>query len=78
MTELQKFLLERRLEEEKSRQRVVRIVSQVFLYLFLAIMALIIVFPFYWMIISSMKSITEYEYAVPDRKSTRLNSSHSS
>ena len=64
MTELQKFLLERRLEEEKSRQRVVRIVSQVFLYLFLAIMALIIVFPFYFMLISSVKDLSEYRQTV--------------
>ena len=64
MTELQKFLLERRLEEEKSRQRVVRIVSQVFLYLFLAIMALIIVFPFYFMLISSVKELAEYRQTV--------------
>ena len=64
MTELQKFLLERRLQEEKSRQRVVRIVSQVFLYLFLAIMALIIVFPFYFMLISSVKDLSEYRQTV--------------
>ena len=64
MTELQKFLLERRLEEEKSRQRVVRIISQVFLYLFLAVMAIIVVFPFYFMLISSVKELAEYRQTV--------------
>ncbi len=34
-------------------------------YLFLGLMALIILFPFYWMIISSLKSLAEYQQAVP-------------
>lgn len=34
-------------------------------YLFLGIMALIVVFPFYWMIISSLKSVVEYREPVP-------------
>ena len=64
MTELQKFLLEKRLKEENARQRTVRIVSQVFLYIFLAIMALIVVFPFYFMLISSVKDLAEYRQTV--------------
>jgi multiple sugar transport system permease protein len=64
MTELEKFLLEKKIERERSRQRVVRIVSQVFLYIFLAVMALIIVFPFYFMIISSVKDLSEYRQTV--------------
>ena len=56
---------ERDMKKVTSRQKVVKILVQIALYLFLCFMALIIVFPFYWMIISSMKSITEYEYAVP-------------
>ncbi len=48
-----------------SLQKVTRVLTQVFLYLFLSIMALIIVFPFYWMIISSLKSISEYQMNVP-------------
>ena len=34
-------------------------------YLFLFIMALIVLFPFYWMIISSLKSLEEYRFNVP-------------
>ena len=64
MTELQRFLLERRLDEESKRQRVVRILVQIFLYVFLVIMALIIVFPFYFMLISSVKELAEYRLSV--------------
>ncbi|MBE6698842.1 MAG: carbohydrate ABC transporter permease [Ruminococcaceae bacterium] len=65
MTELEKFLLEKKLEREKSRQRVVRVVAQVLLYVFLITMALIVLFPFYWMIISSLKTLTEYQQSPP-------------
>ncbi len=34
-------------------------------YAFLIIMALIILFPFYWMIISSLKTLPEYRQAIP-------------
>ena len=34
-------------------------------YTFLLIMALIILFPFYWMIISSLKTLPEYRQAIP-------------
>ena len=34
-------------------------------YLFLLIMALIVLFPFYWMIISSLKTDAEYRQAIP-------------
>ena len=46
------------LKKVTSAQRVMKIVAQVLLYLFLGVMALIVVFPFYWMIISSLKSVT--------------------
>jgi multiple sugar transport system permease protein len=38
---------------------------KVFTYLFLMAMALIVLFPFYWMIISSLKSLAEYRQAIP-------------
>ena len=34
-------------------------------YLFLIVMAIIVLFPFYWMIISSLKTLAEYKWAVP-------------
>lgn len=42
-----------------------KIVGLVFIYLFLAFMALIVIFPFYWMIITSLKSGEEIRSLVP-------------
>ena len=56
---------ERDMKQVTSRQKYVKIAVQVGLYLFLGFMALIVIFPFYWMIISSMKNLTEYNQAVP-------------
>ncbi len=56
---------EQSLKKTMSRQAVVRVVVQVLLYLFLGFMALIVLFPFYWMIISSLKSLSEYNWASP-------------
>ena len=46
-------------------QKVMHVVSQFFLYLFLFFIALVILFPFYWMIISSLKHLSEYTQTVP-------------
>ncbi len=56
---------EKNLEKVTARQRVVKILVQILTYTFLGIMALIVLFPFYWMIISSLKSISEYRLTVP-------------
>ena len=48
-----------------SAQKVLGLVGKFLLYLFLIVMALIVVFPFYWMIISSLKTVPEYELPVP-------------
>ena len=58
-------MTEKDLKKVTSWQRVMKVIAQILLYLFLGIMALIIVFPFYWMIISSLKSIPEYEFPIP-------------
>ena len=34
-------------------------------YLFLSVMALIVLFPFYWMVISSLKDLPEYKETIP-------------
>ena len=60
-----KVMKERDMQKITSTQRVFKILTQVGLYLFLGIMALIVVFPFYWMIISSLKSLAEYRLSVP-------------
>ena len=56
---------ERDMKQVTSRQKIVKILVQIGLYLFLGIMALIVVFPFYWMIISSVKGLAEYNLPVP-------------
>ena len=56
---------ERDMKEVTSKQKIVKILVQIALYLFLGAMALIVVFPFYWMIISSVKGLAEYNLPVP-------------
>lgn len=56
---------EKDMHKVTSKQRVLKILSQVFLYAFLLIMAFIVIFPFYWMLISSVKSVSEYRLSVP-------------
>lgn len=45
---------------QKKGQGVSRIITNIFLYGFLALWALIVLFPFYWMILSSFKSYSQY------------------
>ena len=56
---------EKDMKKVASAQKVFGLVGKFLLYLFLIVMALIVVFPFYWMIISSLKSVPEYELPVP-------------
>ncbi len=53
------------MQRVSGSQKVTKVIVQVLLYLFLGIMALIIIFPFYWMIISSLKEMTEYRLPIP-------------
>ncbi len=46
-------------------QKVMKVISTILIYAFLLAMAAIVLFPFYWMIISSMKSLEEYRSSVP-------------
>ncbi|MBQ6195878.1 MAG: carbohydrate ABC transporter permease [Lachnospiraceae bacterium] len=48
-----------------SKQRVARVVGKILIYLFLAVMAVVVLFPFYWMINSSLKSLDEYRLSMP-------------
>ena len=56
---------EKNMQKVTATQKVTKILVQFLLYAFLIIMALIIVFPFYWMIISSLKNTAEYRLPVP-------------
>ena len=58
-------MAERDMKKVATRQLVMKIAVQVMLYLFLGFMALVVVFPFYWMIISSLKTLKEYMAPVP-------------
>lgn len=53
------------IEATRRKQNVSRIIRLVITYLFLTLMAIIIIFPFYWMIISSLKTMDEYRENVP-------------
>jgi len=53
------------LQKTSAQQRVVLVGVKVVTYLFLFTMALIIIFPFYWMIISSLKEMDEYRRSIP-------------
>lgn len=46
-------------EAIKKTEKVAKIVSTVITYLFIVFLALIVIFPFYWMIITSLKSLDE-------------------
>jgi len=56
---------ERNLQSVSVQQRILKGTVKVCTYLFLIIMALIVLFPFYWMIISSLKDLSEYRENVP-------------
>ncbi len=55
---------ERDMKKVTSTQAVVKVLVQVGLYTFLGVMAISVLFPFYYMIISSLKTITEYNYGI--------------
>lgn len=50
---------------ERARQMAVTAFVHVFYYAFLFFMALVVLFPFYWMLNSSLKSLMEYRMSVP-------------
>ncbi len=56
---------ERDMQKVSVKQRIVKIAVKFFVYAFLIAMAVIVLFPFYWMIISSLKSLAEYRESVP-------------
>ena len=65
MPEQMKVMNEKDMQKTTAHQKVFRILGQGGIYLFLMVMALIVLFPFYWMIISSLKSLAEYRLSPP-------------
>ena len=53
------------MREQSFRQKLGKVLYITGTYLFLLVMALIVLFPFYWMVISSLKSLEEYRMSVP-------------
>ena len=53
------------LQTVSASQRIVSTLVKIGTYAFLMVMALIVLFPFYWMIISSLKSEAEYRQTIP-------------
>ncbi len=53
------------IKKETGKSKVVKIIVQIITYTFLFAIALIVLFPFYWMIISSLKSLPEYRLNIP-------------
>ena len=64
--DLKKMVMkEKNIKAVSSAQAVAKVFGYIAIYTFLGIMALVVLFPFYFMIISSLKSLTEYRLAVP-------------
>ena len=53
------------LQKVSTASKVTQFLVKFGVYTFLIIMALIVLFPFYWMIISSLKTLSEYRQTVP-------------
>ena len=60
-----KTMTDRNLQNVSARQRILKALGQILIYGFLLLMALIVIFPFYFMIISSVKTMEEYRRSIP-------------
>ena len=58
-------MVERDMKKVSTKQKVMKILSTVAVYTFLIVIAIAVLFPFYWMIISSLKSYNEYRLNPP-------------
>ena len=60
-----KIMKQRDMNQVSTQAKVWKVVSNVLIYAFLIFIAIIVLFPFYWMIISSLKELEEYKLSVP-------------
>ncbi len=65
MSNVNATMHEKNMQQVSFRQKIVKGAMKFLVYAFLIIMALIVLFPFYWMIISSLKTLDEYRLNVP-------------
>ena len=56
---------ERNMKTMSAKQLVGHTLVKAALYIFLLAMALVVLFPFYWMVISSLKTLAEYRLTIP-------------
>ena len=56
---------ERNMKDVNRTAKFMKVLGYIAVYAFLIVMAIIIIFPFYWMIISSLKSYEEYNRLTP-------------
>ncbi|MDE6655899.1 MAG: carbohydrate ABC transporter permease [Anaeroplasmataceae bacterium] len=59
------FDSEEKVQAAIQRQKVIKIVLKVFVYIFLILVAISTLFPFYWMINTSLKDMNEYMKSTP-------------
>ncbi len=60
-----KVMHERDMQKISMGDKIFKIIVKIAVYTFLSIIALSVLFPFYWMIISSLKNYAEYYYTNP-------------
>lgn len=60
-----KTMRDRDMQKVSAHQKVFKTIGIALIYLFLFFMALVVIFPFYWMIISSLKEMAEYRQTIP-------------
>ena len=65
MSKRDQVMHEMNIQKVSTVQKVVMTFVKVVTYAFLLVMALVVLFPFYWMIISSLKTLEEYRLSVP-------------
>ena len=65
MSKKDNVMQERNIQTLSIQQKIVQAAAKVLVYAFLMLMALIVLFPFYWMVISSLKTLAEYRLNVP-------------
>ena len=58
-------MVEKDMKAVAIHQAAVKVIVKIMLYAFLLTMAVIVLFPFYWMIISSLKDLAEYREPIP-------------
>ena len=56
---------EKDLQKTTASQRITKVLVRIMVYAFLIAMAVIVLFPFYWMVISSLKTLEEYRLSQP-------------